>query len=110
MGELVRVSGLYPSVFTAGKTPIKKSRKIYHTTTSQSVAEQLLLVNFFMRGAIINGAFLSAEKISKGMHPNTLFGNIAFQDLVPGLLEIVPIDVEAEWVKVALAHKELGEV
>ena len=55
LGSLFGAQNLYPCVFTAGKTTIKKTKKVWRQTKSQSVEEQLDLVNFYLRSAIING-------------------------------------------------------
>jgi len=95
LGSLFGAQNLYPGVFTAGKTTIKKTKKVWRLTKSQSVEEQLDLVNFYLRSAIINGVFLSPDKPVKDALPATTFSNVAFQSLITGV-EPVPIRLGKE--------------
>jgi hypothetical protein len=108
VGVFITVANLYPSVFTIGKTAIKKSRKIAQTTATQTPAEQMELINFFWRDAIIFGACLSAERVVKGIEPPVSFGNVASQTLCPDVTHTVPYRLTEELNKVVLAHAELG--
>ena len=107
LGSLFGAQNLYPCVFTAGKTTIKKTKKVWRQTKSQSVEEQLDLVNFYLRSAIINGVFLSPDKHVKDTLPTTTFSNMAFQKLVDGV-DPVTFKLDKELNVIRTCHKELG--
>ena len=109
IGQMFSVSALYSGVFSR-KNTIKASRRILQETSPQTLKEQMRIILFYVRGVIINGAYLNAEKVVKGVIPEVVLGNVAHQHICPDISEVVPFDIEVEIEKVELAHKELGEL
>ena len=109
IGQMFSVSALYSSVFSR-KNAIKASKRILKETSSQTLKEQMRIILFFVRGVILNGAYLNAEKVVKGVIPEVVLGNVVHQNMCHEVSEIVPLDLEVEKEKVKLAHEELGEL